>query len=213
MLMYRVLFPLFSLLLVSCQTTNPEPSLQSAYPNLAPLVEQVVQAREAQRAAAEQFQATQVRLSHLTSCGCGNLQTLYNATVEEHDAAVQAAVAMSSAIYAIEQTADPLFRQWQIETEVYTDARLKAENQTKLAQTWQSYEGLIQILHQSAAQVDTVLAALNANVVSLQANLNAGAVTARIGELGALENAIGALVQQLNSSMARSDAFVASVQQ
>ncbi len=208
--MHRVLSLLLPLLLVSCQATNPA---QSTYPNLAPLVAQVAQAREAQRAAAEQFQAAQEHVLNLANCESGSLKAMYAATVAEHKDAVQAAVALNSAIDGVEQTANALFQQWQIETEVLTDDRLQAANQARLAQTSQDYEGLMQAMRRSAAQVDPVLAALNANVVSLQDNLNASGVAARKVELDALASDIGALVQQLNSSIARSDAFIAGTQQ
>jgi len=208
--MQRVLLSLLSLLLVSCQATNPA---QSTYPNLAPLVQPVAQAREAQRAAAEQFQTAQEQVSQLANCHTGSLQAMYVATVAEHDAAVQAAMAMNSAIDALEQSADTLFQQWQSETAVLTDARAKAKSQARLTQTFQSYQGLIEVMRQSAAQVAPVLAALNASVESLRDNLNASAVAARNNELDALANDIGALVQQLNSSIVRSDEFIASLQQ
>jgi HAMP domain-containing protein len=120
---------------------------------------------------------------------------------------------MNSAIDALEQSADTLFQQWQRETATLTNARPKAKSQARLTQTFQSYEGLIEVMRQSAAQVDPVLAALNANVESLRDNLNASAVAARKDELDALANDIGALVQQLNSSIVRSDEFIASLQQ
>jgi hypothetical protein len=210
MFMQRLLLPLLSLFLFACQATNPA---RPTYPNLAPLVAQVVQAREAQRAAAEQFQSAQEQVINLANCESGSLRAMHAATVAEHDDAVQAAVAMNSAIDTLAQSADTLFQQWQLETEALTDARLQAESQASLTQSFQSYEGLIEAMRQSAAQADPVLAALNNTVTSMQDSLNASAVAARKDQLDALANDIGALVHQLNSSIVRADEFVASAQQ
>lgn len=207
--MYRVLLPLLSLLLVSCQTTNPA----ATFPDMAPLVAQMAQTREALQTAGEQFQATREQVTQLATCEGGDLQTMHAATITEHDNAVQAAVAMGSAIDTLEQTANTLFQQWQIETAVLTDTRLKAANEAKMTQTWQSYQELLQLMQQSDTQADTVLAALNTTVVSLQDNLNASTVAARQGELEAVANDIGALVQQINSTIVHSDAFSASLPQ
>lgn len=210
MFMQRLLLPLLPLFLLACQGTNPA---QPTNPNLAPLVAQAVQAREAQRAAAEQFQSAQEQVINLANCQSGSLQAMHAATVAEHDDAVQAVVAMNSAIDAFEQSADTVFQQWQIETEALTDADLKAASQASLIQSFQSYEGLIEVMRQSEAQADPVLAALNNTVSSMQDSLNASGVAARKDQLDALANDIGELVQQLNSSIVRADEFISSAQQ
>jgi Protein of unknown function (DUF2959) len=211
-LMRRLLLSVLSLLLVSCQSTNHGTAAPSTYPNLGPLVERVVQARDAQKTALAQFQLTRAQLSGLVDAEGADLQASRAATVNEYDASVEAAVAVGSANAAVDETASALFRQWQIETEVYTDPRLKAENQTKLAQTWQSYQDMIRVLRQPEATMKPVLAALYDNVASWQHNPGASPVAARKAEWGAIEGQIAALIQQMNSAVVSADAFIASVQ-
>ncbi|MBK6510952.1 MAG: DUF2959 family protein [Haliea sp.] len=171
--MLKLLLSLLSLLLLACQS-SPQPTAQSAYPSLDPLVAQVAQSRDAQRAAAAQFEAVHEQLLQLPSCNYGDIQAVSAAVVAAHDDAVQAAVAMSTSIDAVQQVADPLFQQWQIEAAVYTDARLKAASQAKLTLAWQNYTRLMQTLRQSAGQADPVLADFNAAVEALQENPECG---------------------------------------
>ncbi len=173
----------------------------------------VVQARDAQQTALEQFQSARDQLSGLPNVAAGDLQGNYAATVNEYDASVEAAVAVGSANAAVAETASAIFQQWQVETEVYTEPRLKAANQSKLAHTRQSYEGMIRLLRQPEATMTPVLAALNDNVAYLRNNPSASALAARGVELGAIEDEIAVLMQQLNDAITSADAFIASVQQ
>ena len=95
--MRRVLLPVLSLLLVSCQSTDHGTAEQTGYPNLDPLVERVAQARDAQQTALAQFQSTRAQLSRLANVAGADLQASYAATVVEYDAAVEAAVAETGA--------------------------------------------------------------------------------------------------------------------
>jgi hypothetical protein len=208
--MRKFLLPLLWLL-VSCQATTSGPDVAAGAPDLMPLLQRVTQARDAFQAAAIQFQQAGAQLAE--SIPAGAAQSVSTTTVTEHNDCVQAAVAVSSAIAAVDETANALFQQWQIETAVYTDSQLKAENQSRLTASWQRYAGLLEVLRQSAAQMDPVLAALNTNAQSLQGAATATTVSARSGELAALQNDINALVQQLNNAIARADTFIASTQQ
>jgi hypothetical protein len=210
--MHRLLLSLVLLLLVSCQSTDRGAAALSGYPDLDPLVDQVVQARDTQQMAIAQFQATQAQLSGLSNVAGGDLQARYAATVNEYDAAVEAAVAVGSANATVAETASALFQQWQVETEALTDPRLKAANQARLAQTWQSYQDMIRVLRQPETTMQPVLAALNDNVAYLQHNLSASAVAAREVELGAIEQDITALMQQMSSAVTSADAFIARTQ-
>ena len=198
--------------LASCQATNPGGGVTPNSPDLASLLVPVAQARDALQQAAVQFQGAREQLAQVAKSG-GDSQAESSAAVTAHDNCVEAAVAVSSAIAVVEESANTLFQQWQIETAVYTDPQLKAENQARLTAAWQRYEGLIQVLRQSAAQMDPVLAALNAHVQSLQAAPVATDPAVRDGALPALQNDIAALLMQLDNAIARADAFAASTQQ
>jgi Skp family chaperone for outer membrane proteins len=210
--MRGLLLAVLSLLLASCQSTNHGSAAQSGYPDLGPLVAQVAQARDAQQTAVEQFQSTRAQLSGLANVAGGDLQAHYAATANQYDASVEAAVAVGSANAAVDETASALFQQWQVETEAYTDPSLKAESQARLAQTLRGYESMIRVLRQPEATMTAVLAALNDNVTYLQHNLDASAVAARRVELGAIEDEILVLIQQMNNAIASAGDFSASVQ-
>lgn len=214
--MRKLLLPILSLLLVSCQSTDHGTAAESGYyPDLDALVARVVQARDAQQTALAQFQSARSQLSGLVNTAGTGPQENYVATVNEYDASVEAAVAVGSANAAVDEAASAIFKHWQIETDVYsyTDPRLKAASQSRLAQTRQSYEGMIRVLRQPEATMTTVLEALHDNVAYLKNNPGASALAARGVALGAIEDEIAVLMQQINNAITSADAFIASVQQ
>ncbi|MEZ5503935.1 MAG: DUF2959 family protein [Halioglobus sp.] len=206
------ILPLLSLLLVACQSATPGASAPAGYPAMGPLLDRVAQSLQAQEAAAAQFQSTAQQLSRWANPGNQGLQTLYDATVTDYNASIDAAVTMGSSVDAVDAAANTIFQQWQIEIEVYTDPVLKAENKAKLEASWQRYASLIQVLRQTTGQVNPVLAQLNQDVTHLRQNLNENALASRQRELEATINAIGALVEQINAAASASRSYIQSMQ-
>lgn len=213
--MRRWLLPVLSLLccvlLVSCQSTDPETGDKVGYPDLDPLLDRVGESRDALKTAVAQFQSAREQLSQYVGAP-GDLQATYAGTVSEYDAAVEDSVAVRSAIANVDQAADAVFEEWQVEVNVYTDARIKAVNQAKLGQTWQNYEGMLKVLRHSEAKLDPVLKALSENVTYLQDNLNVGAVASRAAKFAVIDKDLEALIRSMNTAIDSSDAFISSVQ-
>lgn len=208
--MRRWLISLVSLLLVSCQTGGGVPGEQPPDPDLGVLESRVEQYREAQQAALEQFESCAQQLSQWSNAGSADLQGLYAATVRANDDSIEAATAVSAALAAMEEAAGTAFQQWQVEVDVYTDTRLKADSQARLGQTWQGYEGMMQALRQSEVKMDNVLAALNANMKYVQANLSAAGIANHQSELQALLSDLQELLRKMTIALDSSEAFLDS---
>lgn len=56
-----------------------------------------------------------------------------------------------------------------------------------------------------------VLSAFQDNVLYLKHNLNASAIGALQGELSTIQNDVDQLIEQMNSAIAESDAFIAAM--
>jgi len=210
--MYRWLVPLLALLITACQSASEAPDLQADHPGLAPLAASVQQSRVALQAAAGQFESVGNQLWTMAAGNASSVQAAVAATQQSYDNAVDAAAAVGAANAAVEQAADTVFREWQIEAGVFTDPRLKADSQAKLTAAWQEYQFLSQELGQAASDMDPVLAELNRAMAFLKANPTASAVASRTRALGTLQSNIHNLVGNLNSAAASSDAFLASIQ-
>jgi hypothetical protein len=210
--MRKLLLPVLSLLLLSCQSANyGSSSTKPDYPKLGLLADRVAEAREAEEAAVEQLQETGEQLSELVDFSGTDPQEVVTATTTQYDNSVDAAVALGTAIAAVEETATTIFQEWQIELDAYTDPAIKADSQAKLGETWQRYGSTMQVLSQSEAKMQPLLNALNANVTFLRGNLNTSALESRKVELGSIKNDIDALIRKMNIAIDSCDAFLDSI--
>lgn len=209
--MYRLLLPLLAFLLASCQSASEAPDMQADHPGLGPLAASVQDSRAALQAAAGQFEAVGNQLWTMAAGNVSSTQAAVAATQQSYDNAVDAAVAVGAANAAVEQAADTVFREWQIEDGVFTDPRLKADSQAKLTAAWQEYQALSQTLQQAAAAMDPVLAELNRAMAFFNANPTAGAVASRSRALGTLQTSIHGLIGDLNNAVTSSDIFLSNI--
>jgi SMC interacting uncharacterized protein involved in chromosome segregation len=210
--MRRIYLPLLSLLLVACQSAYYGAAEQMGYHKRDILVDRVEDSRDAQQEAEEQFQSALEQLTELTNFDGGDLEDMYEAMVEEYDDSVAAADLVSERINAVDHVAEALFDEWQDEIGQYSNARLKADSQTKLRETRRRYDGMITALRKSEAKMAPVLTALNDNVMYLKHNLNARAVASLKVEFGAIEDDIEALILEMRKAIASSDDFIQSMQ-
>lgn len=209
--MYRWLAPLLALLLVSCQSANEKSAEQADHPGLGPLVVSVQESRAALQAAADQFQSVGNQLWTMAAGNASSVESAVLATQQRYDDAVDAAAAVGAASAAVDQAADTVFREWQIEAGVFTDPRLKADSQAKLTAAWKEYQVVSQSLRQAVADMDPVLAELSRAVAFLKANPTASAVASRTQALGTLQSNIHGLVGNLNDAVTNSDIFLLSI--
>jgi hypothetical protein len=210
--MRKSLLPVLSLFLMFYTLAGSGAAQSLDSPNLQPLAKRATQAIAAQQAAVEQFQTDRQALLALANSEESDLKTPYRALFHAYNDSIEVVVAVSSAVANVDQTASEIFREWEEEIEVYTDARLKADSQANFAKTQQSYESLIRSLRQTEAKLDPTLAALKGNVTHFKHQLTASGLASRKPELLALEQDIAGLINSLNTSIASCDAFIRSVQ-
>ena len=203
---------LLSLALVACQSAYYEAAEKVGYHKRDILVDRVEDSRDAQLEAEEQFQSALEQLSQLTNFDGGDLEKMYNKVADEYEDSEDAAAEVRERIDAVESVAAALFKEWEGEIEEYSSATLKADSQAKLRETKRRYDGMIRAMRNSEAKMDPVLAALKDNVLYLKHNLNARAVASLKVELGAIENDIEVLIQEMRKSIDASNAFIDSLE-
>jgi hypothetical protein len=195
-----------------CPYSTYASSQQAKNVRLDPLLERVGVSLQAHLALVEQLHLDQDTLLALGSAAGDDLQPIYVATSNNYRDSVEAAVSVSSAIAGVNQTAITLFEEWRDEIGYLTDVRLKADNETQFAASWQRYEELIQSLKQSEAMIDPVLAELRKFLTYFKYALDEASIASRKTELSNTDNNIVALINALTASTAKSKAFLESAQ-
>lgn len=113
----------------------------------------------------------------------------------------------------MEEVSQALFNEWRDEIKQYASDTLRAASQRQLDSTRAKYTQLIAAMKQAEAKLDPVLTPLRDQVLFMKHNLNARAISALDGELGAIQSNVDRLVRDMESAIAEADAFIASLQQ
>lgn len=175
------------------------------------LVDRVENAKESQEDAQEEFSSALEAFSAVIAFEGGELEDVYNELNSEYESSLSAANEVSARIDKVEGVAEALFDEWEEELEKYQNASLKRDSTAKLRDTERRYSTLIKTMRKAESRMAPVLSAFQDNVLYLKHNLNASAIGALQGELSTIENDVAQLIQQMNSAIAESDAFIASM--
>lgn len=175
------------------------------------LVDRVENAKESQEDAQEEFSSALEAFSAVVAFEGGELEDVYNELNSEYESSLSAANEVSARIDKVEGVAEALFDEWEEELEKYQNASLKRDSTAKLRDTERRYNTLIKTMRKAESRMAPVLSAFQDNVLYLKHNLNASAIGALQGELSTIENDVAQLIQQMNSAIAESDAFIASM--
>ncbi len=203
---------LMVLALSGCQSAYYAAAEQVGYHKREILVDRVVDARDAQAEAEEQFVSAQEQLLSLIEFEGGDLQRIYEDLSAEYEASVDAADTVSARVDAIADVADALFDEWGSELDEYSNERLRADSERKLKETRRRYDRLIKVMRRSEERMQPVLAALKDNVLYLKHNLNAQAIASLKLEFRQIDQDINVLVAEVRKAIASSDEFIDSLQ-
>ncbi|MDO6536118.1 DUF2959 domain-containing protein [Alteromonas stellipolaris] len=175
------------------------------------LVDRVENAKESQEDAQEEFSSALEAFSAVVAFEGGELEDVYNKLNSEYENSLSAANDVTDRIDKVESVAEALFDEWEDELEKYQNASLKRESTEKLRDTERRYRALIKTMRKAESRMAPVLSAFQDNVLYLKHNLNASAIGALQGELSTIQNDVDQLIEQMNSAIAESDAFIAAM--
>ncbi len=175
------------------------------------LVANVEDTRDAQQEAQEQFQDALERFGTIVQIEETGLKKAYDRLKDEYEDSQDAAEEVSEQIADVERVAEDLFEEWAVENKQYTDANLRRDSESKLKDTQQRYKTMLASMKQAEASMQPVLNTLRDNVLYLKHNLNAQAVGSLQTTFNSLEGDIETLIQQMNQSIERSNAFISQM--
>ena len=176
------------------------------------LVDNVEDTRDAQQDAQEQFKDALERFGEVVKIEDSDLKKAYNRLNDEFEDSEAAAEEVSQQIGEVQEVAEDLFEEWGEEIETYTDATLKRSSQSTLRDTRAQYTEMLKTMKEAEATMQPVLATMRDNVLFLKHNLNAQAIGNLQTTFTELEGDVGILIERMNQSIARSDAFIQQMQ-
>ena len=172
------------------------------------MVDRVVDAKESQQEAQEQFKSALEEMTALINFDGGKLEDQYNVIQDQYEASKEAAELVSLRIEKIEDVSDALFDEWQDEIEQISSSNLKRQSSLKLKETQRRYKTLINSMRRAESKMAPVLSALKDNSLFLKHNLNARAIGALQGEMVSIKKDVSALIKDMNAAIAQSQTFI-----
>ena len=176
------------------------------------LKKRVVEARDEQKAASEQFKDALIHLKELYGFQGGNLEKTYNTLNSDYERSVSRADAVHKRIKEVEQVAEDLFAEWEKEIREISSPELRSSSSQKLNQTRRRYDELHAALKRAERSMDPVLTRFHDQVLFLKHNLNAEAIASLKGETTNIQAEISRLLDEMNASIAQADRFISTLQ-
>lgn len=172
------------------------------------LVDRVIDAREEQVDAQEQFKTTLQKFQELNDFDGGDVQTMYESFSDEYDDSVDAADDVSKRVEKIRTVAGDLFAEWESEIEEYTSPDLRRRSEKQLNQTRSRYNELIGSMEKAEASMQPVLSAFKDQVLSLKHTLNSLAINSLENDVIKIEGDVGRLIENMERSIAEAESFI-----
>lgn len=198
-------------LLAGCQTAYYSTMEKLGIEKRDILVDRVDEAKDSQGDAQEEFRSALERLDTMLNIEGGELEEQYNALNDDYEASKSAAERVRERIAAVDDVAQDLFDEWSEELEQYSNDSMRRQSERQLRETERRYGDLIRTMERAASKMDPVLAKLQDNVLYLKHNLNAQAISAIRGEFDNLQVDIRDLIKEMETAIAESDKFIASM--
>lgn len=175
------------------------------------LKKKVVQARDDQRDAEEEFKDALTRLKEVYSVDGGELEKQYNKLKSQYDSAEEKAADVRSRIQSIETVAGDLFKEWEVELEEIKTMKLKVASKKKLIETRDRYTELVGALKKSESGMTSVLEKFKEHVLFLKHNLNAVAIASLKGEAVNIQDEIAKLITDMQASIKIADQLISDL--
>ncbi len=201
------------LLMCACSSMYYNTMEKFGYPKRDILVDRVEAAADAQASAQEQFQSALDQFTSVVQVENTELKQAYEKLNDAYENSRQSAQRVSSRIDSVESVADALFDEWEDELDRYQSPELKRISARRLEETRVQYRKMLSSMRRAEKSMQPVLEKFEDNVLFLKHNLNAQAIGSLKTEFSGLKGDIADLIDQMNTSIETSNAFISSLQQ
>jgi phage shock protein A len=176
------------------------------------LVQRVVEAKESQAEAQEQFQTALEAFQSATSFQGGELEAYYKKIKAEYENSVERSKGVEQRIDKVEEASKRLFSEWQDEINEFSDQSYKAQSAKMRDDAQKRYNELIGKMRAAEEKMDPVLTKFKDRVLFIKSNLNYAAINSLEGDLALIEDDVGSLIKDMQASIAEADEFIAAMQ-
>lgn len=196
------------LLMVGCANTYYSAMETVGIPKREILVDRVVDTRDAQLDAQQQFQSALDQFGSVVKLEQTDLKKAYDLLNEQYEDSLDAAEKVSARIDKVESVSDALFAEWKKELKLYENPELKASSKAQLKTTKARYNEMLEGMHEAEISMQPVLNTFQDNVLFLKHNLNAQAIGSLEPEFQSLQLEINKLIQKMDDSINQSNQFI-----
>lgn len=172
------------------------------------LVRRVESVAKSQTDAKEEFEDALEAFRAVIDVNAGELETVYDDLNRAYKQADAQAGDVRARVSSVKTVARDLFKEWDGELGVYSDAGLRRASERQLRETEQRYAQLSDKMDAATESMDPVLAVFKDRVLYLKHNLNARAIAALGPETADIESDVARLIADMERSIAAADAFI-----
>ena len=201
-----------ALLLTGCQSAMMTIKEEAGIPKRDQLVDLVTDVQEAQQDAQKGFQSALdqfLALGGASRQSSTSLEKIYKKLQAEYEDAKGAVETMNKRIANTKTVSTALFKEWQVELGLCTNATLMAQSQQQYSSGKDQYDQLLTTMKTAASKMDPVLNTFREQALFLKHNLNAQAIGSMMNsERAAIESDVGTLIADIQRSIDEADVFM-----
>ncbi len=181
------------------------------YENRELLVERVIESKNRQLAAKEQFGSMLEAFQNLTRDDGTNLVPLYERLIQEVDETDSKAGSVESSLSSIQSVSTAVFKSWNDEIAELQSPELREEGAMALEATRESYLAFTTTMRDSLHAMNPIVRVFEDHVSFLSNGLSASAVSALVESSLGIEDDIADAMVSLDASMSATDDYQAAL--
>ncbi len=175
------------------------------------LVDRVEAVRDVQQETVQEFRSALEQFKAVTQFKGGDLEKEYETLNAAYERSEDAAQRISKRVDKVVSAANTLLDEWRKELDDYHDPRLRHRAEAQFDQTRRQAEALIAAMRRAEQRTQPVLAAFRDQVLYIKHNLNMKAITSLSDETQKIQSDVGALIQEMERSIAEANVFIAAL--
>lgn len=175
------------------------------------LVSRILEGKEAQQEAAEQFKSALEAFQAVTNFSGGNLEKAYNKLNGELEDAESRAKKVTDRIQSIDKVANDLFKEWSGEIDKMSNGKLKNDSRVLLRGAESRHRILMKQMRASEVKMKPVLQTFRDQVLFLKHNLNARAISSLKNQVVEINSDVAALIKDIELANQEADRTIAGL--
>lgn len=176
------------------------------------LVDRIEDTAKAQEETKQQLQVAYQALSNIAESDVSQMEAQLEQIEDTYEDSEAVAETLKKHIDAVDRVAKALFTEWRSELREYTNQNLRRKSADNLAATKAQYATLKQSMKKSYKGIEPLLSVLRDNSLYLKHNRSANAISGFQSEVKEVEVSMQTLIDEMDASIAESQAFVGIVQ-